>query len=222
MVTDARGNLVFVDGQGSTTQLNRPEIHTAAASTSPSLVGSQVFGSFTYAGSTQNDYDPSDNSMYECYYGDPVPISDSAIEFGFAGGEPVTATADFTDSTLSVFYLADEGSIPWTQTFTDPLFAGATLTEVPGADSFPAGGDPTSPGGGLVSSLTGDTISLSWQGIPFGDFGEYADAFTITTVPEPGSWNVAVLGGVVLLGCAAVRRRVARAGASEVSALAAA
>jgi hypothetical protein len=212
MGTDAGGNLVYIDGAGSTTQLNRPEIHTAAMSAPPSLVGSEVTGSFMYAGEAQDYYDPGDNPMYECYTGGTVPISETATEFGFAGGEPFTATADFTDSTLSVANLVDGGSASWTQTFTDSLFAGATLTEVPGADTFPAGRDVDSPGGGLVSSLSGDTITLTWAGLPFGDeSGVYNDEFNITTVPEPGTWALTLFAGVVLLGYAA-RARASFAG----------
>ena len=145
MGTDASGNLVYIGAGGSTTQLNHPEIHTAAVSTSPSLVGSVVYGSLYFGNDPTNYYDPGYDPNYENYNADPVVISDTAMEFGAAGEVFPVASADFTDSTLTLASQIDHGSESFIQTFTDPLFVGATLTEVPGADTYPAGGDPSSP-----------------------------------------------------------------------------
>jgi hypothetical protein len=181
------------------------------AARAQSLVGTTVTGTLEFPGvipPTTNFYDPT-NSVFDGVpigYDDfnangPTVTIDGNPTFGYADGYSFI-TAAFTVNTLTltedVDYMAsdpDAGSNPWTQTFTDTALIGATFSTA--NDGF-----------GLASaSLTGDVITIGWNGEPDGTpDADYSAQFDITTalpVPEPATLGVLA---IALIGLAAARR----------------
>ena len=157
------------------------------------LAGTQVTGSIYFNGGfTIDGYDPKNGAVpagYENTAGTTVPISNTAVEFGFSDGYNVD-TADFTYVTLT---LTDQvnmnGAVPWQQTFTDPAFSGV-VTKV--SDTFD--------NGGVTASSSGDTIILSWAGTNTTDVTYTAvfDVGSVLQVPEPSTWALLAVGASLL------------------------
>jgi len=97
-------------------------------------------------------------------------------------------TADFNGGTLTVTDAMNQnGALPWTMTFTDPVFTGIT----PVSDDFI--------NGGVNALLAGDVITLTWAGSYSPDYvlhGTYTAVFDVSSssaVPD-GASTVALLG----------------------------
>jgi len=160
------------------------------------LVGTNVTGSLTFSGNLQNFYDPQNGSVpptgYEnsssAYNSPTVPISNTAIEFGFSGGGNLDVT-DFTATgfTFSITSSTAGGSPGLQLRLSDPVFADLTLKNV--FDNYP--------NEGFSFSLTGDTISVYSPG--FSGTGDYRAEFTLTSaIPEPASFGLCF--GLIALG----------------------
>ena len=136
---------------------------------------------------------------YENTAGTTVPISDTAVEFGFSDGYNFD-TADFTAATLTLTdQVNNNGAVPWQQTFTDPAFSGV-ITKV--SDTFD--------NGGVTASVSGDTITLNWAGTGVTNvtYSAVFDVGSALQVPEPSTWALLVLGAGVL--GLSLRRRAIR------------
>jgi hypothetical protein len=195
---------------------------------SASLVGSTVTGGLFYATSpgvfdTYNFLDPANNNGNGDFNGGVVPVGfgnssspttkivDPGIEFGLLSGGGTVAspgifsvTADFTGSTLQIAKnYADSGLAGFEMTFTDPAFAGLTLTKT--HDSFQ--------NGGMTANLVGDTLTLVTApdciigpGCGFSVDSQDTATFNLTPVPLPAdAWLL--LTGLGGLGVFARRRR---------------
>jgi hypothetical protein len=115
-----------------------------------------------------------------------------------------SVTADFTGSTLQIAKnYADSGLAGFEMTFTDPAFAGLTLTKT--HDSFQ--------NGGMTANLVGDTLTLVTApdciigpGCGFSVDSQDTATFNLTPVPLPAdAWLL--LTGLGGLGVFARRRR---------------
>ena len=193
---------------------------------SASLVGSSVTGGLFYATSpgvfdTYNFLDPANNTGNGDFNGGIVPpgfgnssspttkIVDPGIEFALlSGGGSIASpgifsvTADFTGSTLQITKnYADSGLAGFEMTFTDPAFAGLTLTKT--QDSFQ--------NGGMTGTLVGDTITLITApnciigpGCGFSVDSQDTATFKIAPVPLPAAAWLMLSG---LLGLGALVRK---------------
>ena len=158
------------------------------------LAGTDVTGSIYFNGGfTIDGYDPKNGAVpagYENTAGTTVPISNTAVEFGFSDGYNFD-TADFTSVTLT---LTDQvnmnGAVPWQQTFTDPDFSGV-ITKT--SDTFDDGG--------VTASASGDTLTLNWAGTNATDvtYTAVLDVGSALQVPEPSSWAMIGLGAGLLV-----------------------
>jgi hypothetical protein len=137
-----------------------------------------VTGSLEFGGAAPNYYDP---SIFMGYFvdglgdlnvkGTTVTISGTATEFGYSAGG-TTITADFTSTQL---FLTETASSPtsWTQTFTDPAFAGLSLA-------------PGSTFTGLTFGSTGDVLTISWAGAAASSQPKtYSATFNVVDPPLP-------------------------------------
>ncbi|MGA3178937.1 MAG: hypothetical protein ABSF38_01195 [Verrucomicrobiota bacterium] len=164
------------------------------------LIGSSVSGDLTFGTNTVNMFDPANGSYYypvvttipagDANTSSPynVPITAPSITFGALAdygpedpdGELDMATLTGNQLTVGVDdYTGNASALK--MTFTDPAFAGMTLTLV-GAEDFN--------NGGLNASLVGDTITIAWAGEPeLGPDPVYSDTFDLTalTVPDGAS-----------------------------------
>jgi hypothetical protein len=125
------------------------------------LIGTQVTGAINF-GNTANYYDPAFGLVFPTAANtngttvtifDPVGGNPFLFEFGSADSADVDYV-DFSDSGFTVFDDVILGASAWTQTFTDAAFAGGTFNEI--SDNFV--------NGGVNASLSGDTLTLLWDG----------------------------------------------------------
>ena len=169
------------------------------------LAGTRVTGSIYFNGGfSSNGYDPADGAVpagFENTAGTTVPISDTAVEFGFAD-QYNADSADFTDVTLTLTdQVGGSGASPWVQTFTDPDFSGL-ITKL--SDTFS--------NGGVTASALGDTITLNWPGTNATGV-TYTAVFNVGStlqVPEPSTGALVAAGGM-LAALVTLRRRSTRA-----------
>ena len=163
-----------------------------------SLLGTSVTGTLNIAGVPLNVYDPAFFLVPSGFLntaGTTVTIQNPAVEFGFDNGFNRNTT-DFTDNGFTFSDRTTVGSLALHLVFTDPAFAGLTLSKI--SDTFP--------GGGFSYSLVGNTITLDKTA--FGsDPKTYSAVFSLTSAPEPSSYALLL---TALLGVAPlVRRRFA-------------
>ncbi len=162
------------------------------------LIGTTVTGSLTFSsGNPNNFFNPANGfvpARFENAAGTHVTISDSAVEFGFNDGAN-RDIANFIDGQLIIRDRArgGAGSVAYTLTFTDPVFAGLSLV----SSTF------TKP---LDYSIVGDEIEIT---VPkFSRNGRYRAVFALTSTPEPGSFGMLGLSvGLLALGGAKWRSR---------------
>ena len=166
----------------------------AVAATIPcraDLVNTPVTGVLNFGTGTTNYYDPAvfggifvDGLGDLNSAGSTVTISSSGTEFGFSAGG-TTITANFTGTQLTITEIASSPS-GWTQTFTDPAFAGATLV----SNSFVGLSYPNGPS-------TGDQLVFSWAGAgATSQPTTYSATFNVIdpALPEPSNLNSLVMG----------------------------
>jgi hypothetical protein len=160
---------------------------------SASLLGTSVTGSLDFLGHPLNYFNPSNGFVpatgYENSSGTTVTIAEPAIEFG-AVFPANTDGANFTSTQLIVTDVVDSAGIntPFTLTFSNTTFSGLVSSKV--SDTFA--------NGGTTASLTGDTLTVSWNGGSVGT-GTLRTVYNlVSSIPEPGS------GALLLVGTAAV------------------
>ena len=165
------------------------------------LIGTSMTGSLEFGSLMTNYYDPANGyvpSGYENTAGTTVTIASPTVEFGFADSNN-TDSANFSASqfTIEDSLSSTSGGTdnPFTMTFTDPAFAGQSLSKA--TDFFP---------NGLTYSLTGSTITISWAGSAVKANDDYTSTFVISAVPEPSTW-AAIAVGAGALGLVVRRKR---------------
>jgi hypothetical protein len=168
------------------------------------LVGSPVTGSLQFdGGGGLNVFDPILGFVPAGYLnssGTTVTISSSAVEFGFDDFSSLVS-ADFTDGqlVLSDHVEATGPDFPFTMSFADPRFAGATISK--NSDTFP-----------LTYSLSGDVLTVNWAGADVTAGQNFIATFGVatSTVPEPSTFGAMLLSGLAALSLALVTTRSPR------------
>jgi hypothetical protein len=168
------------------------------------ILGSQVSGQMLVSGLPPNMFDPASTAFVPSGYGNSAPngpnnvvITLAGIEFGY--DDPgLRVTADFNGPTL-VLTEVKTGTGPvaaLTFNFTDAAFAGYGLEKF--GDTFA--------GSTITGALAGNMITITQAQYSATGGGTYQATFQLSSVPEPGTLTLAGLGGVVMLGVAALRR----------------
>jgi hypothetical protein len=109
-------------------------------------------------------------------------------------------TADFNGSTLTVTDAMNEnGALPWTMTFTDPAFTGISAV----SNNFI--------NGGINASISGDVITLQWDGSYGPDEyvlrGTYTADFNVnSSAAAPDGASTIALLGLALAGLGSMKR----------------
>lgn len=155
-----------------------------------SLLGTAVTGNLTFLGNPLNYFDPANGFVpatgFENSSGTTVTIAEPAIEFG-AVFPANTDTGNFTATQLIVTDIVNSTgtNIPFTMTFSDAAFSGLSVSKV--SDTFA--------NGGTTASLTGNTLTVAWNGglVNPGTLQAVYN-LTTTTVPEPASWALLLVG----------------------------
>jgi hypothetical protein len=112
---------------------------------------------------------------YLNHYGPTVVINGIDTEFGWCacggtGGTHTSATADFTDTGLTVTSYSDYSwQYGWIQTFTDTAFAGLSINKT--LDGYS--------NGGVSALIVGDVLTLTWLG-QNGSEGPYTADFSFS------------------------------------------
>jgi len=151
------------------------------------LIGTSVTGSLNFNENPNNFFDPANGfvpARFENASGPTVAIDADAVEFGFNDGSN-RDTANFQDGRLVIRdrAMGGAGSVSYTLTFTNPVFAGISLI----SSTFRRD---------LTYDLVGDQIEIT---VPrFRRDGTYRAVFEITSTPEPESIGLIGLGLVVL------------------------
>ncbi len=170
-------------------------VNTADASL---LIGTSVTGTLNF-GSATNYFDSANGFVPATGYlntsSTTVPISQPQIEFGYQDGANQDS-ANFTDSQLYIEdqYFGTIGDLPFTMSFTDPAFAGITLT--PTISNFP---------NALSASIAGTTITVTGPAQSFPANTSYIAVYNISSSPTPEPATGAV--GLGLLSLCTLRRR---------------
>lgn len=159
-----------------------------------SLLGTSVTGSLEFQGHPLNYFDPANGFVlatgYENSSGTTVTIAEPAIEFG-AVFPANTDTANFTASQLILTDVVNSTgpNIPFTISFVDPAFFGLGLSKL--SDTFA--------NGGTTASLTGDTLTVAWDGGLVNPGTLQAVYNLSSSTPEPASLALFIAGAVAML-----------------------
>lgn len=141
------------------------------------LVGTQVTGALYFPGFPENYFDPVNGRVPAGYLnvaGITVTISSTDVEFGFADST-ATVTADFNAAQLIVTYqpVFTAHYNPVQLSFTNSAFSSLSTA----SDGFP--------NGGMVSSLSGNVISLNWAGGDVTSGQNLQAVFNVNLPPSP-------------------------------------
>jgi hypothetical protein len=171
----------------------------AASPAFASLIGATVTGTLNFGGFATNYFDPANGNVPVGYLNsspgnNTVVVSDSAVEFGFAGFG-ANMRVQFTDTQLiisSVHLLS--GAFSPTMTFSSSAFSSLNLvtqTYTPG----------------VTSSLVGNLITINFAGGFVTQGSTYNAIFAVGSagVPDGGS-TCLLFVGALLAGVAATRR----------------
>ena len=158
-----------------------------------SLLGTQVTGSLLFQGHPLNYFDPVNGFVptgYENASGTTVKIAEPAIEFG-AVFPANTDIANFTPTQLILTDIVNSSgnNVPFTISFVDTAFFGMAVSKV--SDTFA--------NGGTVASLTGDVLTVAWNGSSVNAGTLEAVYDFSSSAPEPSSFGLLVAGAVALL-----------------------
>ena len=154
----------------------------SASMANASLIGTTVTGTLDF-GTATNYFDSANGFVPASGYlnaaSTTVPISQPQIEFGYQDGANQD-TANFTNSQLFIEdqFFGSGSNSPFTMTFTDPSFAGLTIT--PTISDFPAA---------LTASISGTTITITSPSQTFAADTSAVAVFNLTSTvtPEPAS-----------------------------------
>lgn len=166
------------------------------------LLGQSVFGNLNIGGNATNLFDPANIGLSQGAlneFSNPVIVSATQGEFAHVNNGVIGVFLNIRDDNFTVSTdVATPPAASWSISLTSAAFIGLILTET--SDNFV--------NGGVSGALVGDTLTLGWAGTSAPAFyrADFDLTAAVTSVPEPGTLTIVVLG-LAGLGFAARRRK---------------